>query len=66
MKEKKKCGWCGQYRDVYAYQEVDWEEVKDSIARRDLLVEGRQPLRDNDVVGIPQCEECYHALRGES
>ena len=62
--QKKKCGWCGQIKPVYAYKEVDYEEV-DHLPKSDLLIQGNQPLKDDDIVGIPQCRECYFFERGE-
>jgi len=65
MPEMKKCGWCGQFKEVYAYQEVDYEEVE-GTPKSELLVENpKKTLKDNDVVGLPQCRECYNEERGK-
>jgi len=61
---QRKCGWCEQLKEVYGYQEIDYEEVKD-VPIAELLVEGKAPLKDDDVVGVPICKECYRENRGE-
>ena len=63
--KKKKCTYCGLIKEVYAYDEVDYEEV-DHLDKDDLLIEApEKPLRDDDVVGLPCCKECYYENRGE-
>lgn len=61
---KKKCGVCGETKEVAGYVERDYEAVK-HIPHKDLLVEGKDPLLDDDLVGIPICKECYDELSGE-
>jgi len=62
----KKCGICGLLKQVYAYQERDWEEVRDLIPKRDLLIQNdKKPMRPDDVVGVPICKECYEEQQGE-
>ena len=64
--EKKKCAYCGIVKEVYAYVEVDYESV-DHLDKEDLLIEDpEKPLKDNDVVGLPCCKECYYENRGEA
>ena len=59
MAKIKKCGICGREKEVYGYKEVDYEEVED-VPKEDLLIEGHHYLNDNDVVGVPICEECFN------
>ena len=47
-----KCAWCGETKEVYAYKEVDYKEVQ-HLAINALLIDGKGPLREDDVVGVP-------------
>jgi len=58
---EKTCGWCGKTKKVYAYKEVDYEEVQ-HLAINALLIDGKEPLREDDVVGVPICKECYEEI----
>lgn len=61
---KRVCGWCGEVKQVYAYKEVDYEEVEHLEKNALLIEETSEPLRDDDVVGVPICKECHDANFG--
>lgn len=54
-----KCSECGRLRKVYGQYERDYGQVKD-IPKRDLLIEDdSKELKEDDVVGVPLCKQCY-------
>lgn len=59
----KICNWCGEWKEVYACKEVDYEEVE-NLDKDALLIEGTKPLKDDDVVGLPICKECHDEITG--
>jgi len=61
---KRICGWCGEFKKVYTYEERDYEEVKDLDKNALLIEKSSEPLRDDDVVGVPICKECHDELYG--
>jgi len=63
-KMKRICGWCGELKEVYAYQEVDYEEVEHLDKNALLIEQGSESLRDDDVVGLPICKKCHDEVFG--
>lgn len=50
------CAWCGNYREVYAYQESTFEEDE---TKEPFISADKAKLKDGDLIGLPICEECY-------
>lgn len=66
MNEKRICGWCGQFKEVYAYQEETYDEDLKQLSEAELWTSvPKSKLKEGDTVGIPQCKECYRESRGE-
>jgi len=50
------CAWCGEYKEVYAYQESEYEKGE---TEEPFISANKHNLKDGDSIGIPICKGCH-------